>query len=118
MYNTSVNNLSTWLLDKFREWERSTGRKQTEMEFARYLSVTQPSLARWMAGDHLPTGGNIRKLADKLGPEIYYILGFPRLNPEAERVLTALREASPENKKLLLDLADRLLRETRSERSK
>jgi transcriptional regulator with XRE-family HTH domain len=78
MYNTAVNNnLSTWLIDKFREWEHATGRKQSVMEFARYLDVTQPSLTRWMAGDHPPTGKNIRKLADKLGPEIYYLLGFP-----------------------------------------
>jgi len=70
-----VSEFSSWITDKFREWEKSTGRRQSVTSFARYLGVKQPSLNRWMLGDSTPDLDNIQKLAKKLGPETFRIAG-------------------------------------------
>ena len=70
---------SSWMMEKFKEWEQDQPRGRSSFTaFARYLGVKQPSLTRWMAGDNPPDAGNIQKLSEKLGPEIYEILGFAR----------------------------------------
>ncbi len=83
--------LPKWLLDHFRKWEAATGRKQTVSEFARWLGIKQPTVNRWMTGDSTPAGENLRRLAHKLGPEIYDVLGVPR--PEDPSGLEDLPEA-------------------------
>ena len=83
--------LSSYLTRKFREWEASTKRHQTITAFARWVGVSQPSMARWMNGDNIPTEAqNINKLIERFGddPEIYQILGIPARNP----ILTKLQE--------------------------
>ena len=67
-----------WFLQKFREWELKTSRKQTESAFAKYLGVKPPTLNRWTNGNATPQGENLRLLARKLGPEVYDILGLVR----------------------------------------
>lgn len=65
---------SAYLNRKFREWEKSTGRKQTVTSFSRYLEVKQPSLTRWMQGDNPPSMDNLIKISNKFGNEIFSIL--------------------------------------------
>lgn len=87
-----------WFLTKFREWEASTGRKQTEAAFAKFLHLKPPTLNRWMTGSATPTGENLRMLARRLGSEIYTIVGQPipadlyltdeQLAPLAELILS------------------------------
>lgn len=71
--------LPKWLLERFREWESNSGRKQSVSAFARWLGIKQPTVNRWMTGDSNPEGENLRKLARKLGPEVFDVLGLPRL---------------------------------------
>ncbi len=83
--------LSSYLTRKFREWEASTKRHQTITAFARWVGVSQPSMARWMNGDNVPTEAqNVGKLIERFGndPEIYEILGVSAPNP----VITKLQE--------------------------
>jgi transcriptional regulator with XRE-family HTH domain len=70
-----------WLINKFGEWERKTGRRQSYSAFARYLGVKQSSLSQWLAGNYPPADDNLRKIANKLGFEIYDILGIARPDP-------------------------------------
>jgi transcriptional regulator with XRE-family HTH domain len=67
--------LEEWLLNHYRNWERQTGRKQSGSEFARWIGVKQPTLNRWMNGDSIPAADNLRRLARKLGPDIYQVVG-------------------------------------------
>lgn len=67
-----------WLMEKFVEWEKKQSRRQSYSAFARYLGVKQPTLTRWLAGDNPPDGDNLRIVAEKLGYEIYDILGIER----------------------------------------
>ena len=75
-----------WLNQKFVEWEKAQGGKQSYYAFARYLEVSQSGLSQWMMGSAAPGGDDLLNLAKKLGPEIYEILGLPRPNVEAQRM--------------------------------
>jgi len=90
-----VSEFTEWLLDKFRGWERKTGRRQTITAFARYLGVKQPTLSRWMAGDNPPEYDVIEKLAAKLGNDVYNVLGYipPELKPRLDAIPPEEREA-------------------------
>ena len=103
-----MEKLPAWLTRKFREWESKTGRRQSLSAFARYLGVKQPSLSHWINHDNPPSYENIEKLAEKLGPEIYDIMGMPRPDPNIEKLVELYSAASPEQKKEILRQALRL----------
>lgn len=73
--------VSEWLNIKFLDWQRSAGKRKTIAEFASFLGVTQASLSDWLRGKYDPKGKNLGKIANKLGYEIYDILGIPRPLP-------------------------------------
>jgi hypothetical protein len=75
-----------WLNQKFVEWEKAQGGRQSYYAFARYLEVSQSGLSQWMVGSAAPGGDDLLSLAQKLGPEIYEILGLPRPNAEVQRM--------------------------------
>lgn len=74
-------NFHQWLEMKYLEWQRNEGGRKTVLQFARYLDVSQQTLSTWMNETRTPQGDNIRKIADKLGIEVYDVLGLPRPNP-------------------------------------
>ncbi len=67
-----------WLYQKFLEWEKSTGERQTGVSFARHLGVTQPALSSWLNGKYIPKGRSLAILAKKLGYDVYDVVGLPR----------------------------------------
>lgn len=75
-----------WLNQKFVEWEKAQGGRQSYYAFARYLGVSQSGLGQWMTGGSVPGGDDLIAIAGKLGPEIYDTLGLPRPNVEVQRV--------------------------------
>lgn len=78
-------------MDKFIEWEKSTKRRQTYSAFARYLNVKTPTLTQWRLGGYVPSGENLIKVADKLGPEVYKAIGLPA--PDLDNVPSHARVA-------------------------
>ncbi len=90
-----------WLNQKFVEWEQSQGRKQSYYSFARYLEVSQSGLGQWMTGAGAPSGDDLLNIANKLGAEIYDILGLPRPNTEVQRVTVSFASLPPEIRKRL-----------------
>lgn len=66
-----------WLYQKFVDWEKSTGDRQTGVSFAKYLGVTQPALSSWLNGRYIPKGRSVAILAKKLGYDVYEVLGLP-----------------------------------------
>jgi len=75
-----------WLNQKFIEWEKAQGRRQSYYAFAHYLEVSQSGLAEWMTGSNVPGGEDLPNLATRLGPEVYDVLGLPRPSAEVQRV--------------------------------
>jgi hypothetical protein len=68
---------SDWLNQQFLKWEQGRGRRATVTEFARHLDITQQSLSSYMSGAYLSRGANLGKIAARLGPEIYELVGAP-----------------------------------------
>ncbi len=85
-----------WLNQKFIEWERAQGHKQSYYAFSRYLEVSQSGLGQWMAGSGAPSGDDLLNIANKLGVEIYDILGLPRPNAEVQRLTVSFASMPPD----------------------
>jgi len=83
--------IKDWLNQKFRDWEKLQGKAQSYYAFARYLGVSQTSLAAWMDGAVEPQADDLAALALKLGPEVYTAAGanLPRVR-EQDRLAEAL----------------------------
>ena len=109
-YNSSVN-YNTWLMDKFVKWERERKQRQSYSAFARYLGVKQSSLSQWLAGNYPPSKENVEKIAAKLGPEIYDIMGMQRPDPELEHLREQFEAVDPKDRQEVLKLIEETLRE-------
>lgn len=80
-----------WLMEKFFEWEKTQKRRQSYSAFARYLNVKTATLTQWRLGGYTPTGVNLVKVADKLGTEVYRVVGLPV--PDLDNVPPSARTA-------------------------
>jgi hypothetical protein len=108
--------IQDWLNQKFNEWEKAQGRKQSYYAFARYLEVSQSGLGQWMVGSSTPGGDDLLNIASKLGPEVYDVLGLPRPNAEVQRVTVSFASLPPDIRQRLTNAiveADRALRQER-----
>lgn len=104
-----ANKFPQWLENNFLEWQLSEGGRKTLNDFARYLKVSQPTISAWLNGSRKPTGENIDKIAAKLGPEIYDILGMRRPDPQLDRLIDAYNQASDEQKEEIIRQVLRLI---------
>ena len=77
---------SIWMEEKFIRWIAETGQRHTVTEFAEWLDIARPVVSRYLSGDRIPTGKNVDKIAARLGPEIYDLLGLQRPDPLLKRV--------------------------------
>lgn len=85
-----------WFNQKFSEWEKAQGGRQSYYAFARYLEVGQSVLSLWMIGSAVPGGEDLAAVAAKLGPEIYDLVGLPRPNAETQRLMVSLATLPPD----------------------
>lgn len=120
--------ISEWLTKKFLEWQSKSGERRTLVDFAEYLEVTQPSLSNWMSGKYLPRGSkNINKLYEKLGPEIFDVLGIEKpafANQYLDEAMTELASSiakipeahREETKNVLLDILNNFINGTQKSR--
>ena len=105
-----------WLNQKFVEWERTQGGRQSYYAFARFLGVSQSGLGMWMTGSSMPGGDDLIALADKLGPEVYDVLGLPRPNADVQRVTVSFASLPPDMRQRLTNAiseVDQTLRQQR-----
>lgn len=68
-------NYQEWLEQKYIAWEKTRTNRQSYYSFARFLDVSHTALAQWMSGVSKPLGDDLAKIAGKLGPEIYTLVG-------------------------------------------
>lgn len=71
---------SEWLESHFVNWISKQGKPKNITEFAKYLNVNRTLLGRWLKGTSIPENENVIKLGNKLGFEIYDLLGWERPN--------------------------------------
>lgn len=109
MYNKIVTELADWLNKRYLEWQVKTGVRQPMRAFADYLGIKPTSLSNWLNSSIPPSKDNVDKIAEKLGPEIYDILGLARPDPNEEKLLEMYRAIDPNDKEGFLDWAARYL---------
>lgn len=65
---------------KYLEWRKGTGGKKTETEFAEWLGFKVSTVSTWWNEKSKPNDEKIiRRLAQKLGDEVYDALGIDGL---------------------------------------
>ncbi len=79
------NPVGLWLDKQYIAWQARAGESKTWGEFAAYLGVARGTLDNWSRGSRRPEGANVTVLAEKLGPEIYDLLGLDR--PDARKLI-------------------------------
>lgn len=73
--------LQKFLTREFFKWAQDRGiRRSTDTAWASWLDVPLPSLNQWINGYRLPNYENTIKLSLKLGPEVFDIMGYPRVS--------------------------------------
>lgn len=102
--------LRKWLTDQYLKWQMQEGERRTISQFADYLSIARVTLDKWLRGERMPGGEFVGKLADKLGDEIYDIMGLQRPDPRLRRLLAAWTNLSDDQRAELeqIELADLL----------
>jgi transcriptional regulator with XRE-family HTH domain len=71
-----------FLKTAFMEWQYAQGEKKTYQQFVEYLDLKPTSFSQWMNNVRLPDIDNLKKIADKLGPETWRAAGLPEMMPE------------------------------------
>ena len=67
-----------WFTRCYLEWQRSERERKTVEEFAEFVGVKRGTMNQWMNGARRPKGAYVKIVADKLGAEIYDLLGLAR----------------------------------------
>ena len=80
--NEQQESIQEFVNRKYIEFVNRKGRMASASEFARWLGVTNTNLSQWMSGNRKPTGVNVHRLAAKLGPVVYDLVGEPRRMPD------------------------------------
>jgi len=99
---------ANWLESKFLAWMGEAGKRRTLSDFAKYLGVSQSLLSHWLNGRYLPERENVSKLAARLGPEVYELVGMLRPDPDAQCLMGIFGELDEERKKELLQCAKQI----------
>ena len=85
---------------KFLEWQQRQGGRKTVEEFADHLNIGRTTLSMWLnKNDRVPQGDNIKKLADKLGLEVYDALGLNRPDPDLYAITQNWEHLTPEQRR-------------------
>jgi transcriptional regulator with XRE-family HTH domain len=91
---------------KFLQWQQESGGRRTVLEFAKYIGVSQSSISMWWNRERLPEGDNVQKLANKLGIEVYDVLGLPRPDADLHYLQQHWDDLSPEARRALREQAE------------
>ena len=85
--------VSDYLHQEFLRWEAAQGQRRTVTAFAEHLGVPQTSLSSWMNRGSTPGGKSLVRLAARLGPGIYDVMGLPKpaVDPVEEQLIAIIR---------------------------
>ena len=80
--------LVRYLEEEFKRFYIRSGPRVSQVDFARWLQIAPSDLSKYMTGAQQPGPKNQNKIAEKLGPTIYDVLGVPRRVPTGNKLLT------------------------------
>lgn len=98
-----METFSKYLRHKFWEWQKEVEKPMRWNQFAEYLGVSPQTMSSWVNGGVLPGAEHALRLADKLGYEVYDILGIePPISRQLLEIDGKLDELPPEDRALLI----------------
>lgn len=100
--------LAEWLFMKWRDLEGERKHRISQAQFARYCNVPQANMSNYLNDIREPDLENADKIAAKLGPQIYDILGMSRRVPKDQKlwdVIDLWYKLTPEQQERLLQFA-------------
>lgn len=100
---------SYWLEQQFIAWMAKEKQRKTISAFADHIGVSQSLMTRYLNGQMLPTGDNIHKIAARLGPEVYDLLGLIRPDPILRKIISRWDKLPLEYQQELSDQIDKYL---------
>lgn len=96
-----------WLEAQYIAWRSAQTAKRVSLaRFAEYLEISPGALNMYLLRGSVPTGANLIRLADKLGPEIYDVLDVPRPDGDLVRVIRAWGNLSDEAIKKIIQIIE------------
>lgn len=93
-----------FLFRKLQEFERTAGHRVTIQNFADYLGVSRPTVSFWLDGKIKPSYSNVELIAEKLGPEVYMVLGYSAPDPALKFIESQWEYVSTETKNIILKI--------------
>jgi transcriptional regulator with XRE-family HTH domain len=92
---------SKWLYTKYLEWQQHVGGRKTLTEFAAWLDIGNATVNQWINGQARPRPEFAFRLAQRLGLEVYQILGLPSPDPLLFEVQRNWSKFTDEDKALI-----------------
>ena len=77
--------------------------------FANYLGISPPLLSHYMNGVRKPSIDTVHVLAEKLGNEIYDVLGFQRPDPALQKLIAKWEVLSDQEQREILGHLNKIL---------
>ncbi len=95
-----------WLEQKYIDWITEKGKVLPQKDFADYLGIEPVNISNYInARRNMPDIEAIEKIAAKLGPEIYDVLGLARPDKDLKQVTAVWHLLSEDQKARILAIA-------------
>lgn len=82
-----MSSLASWLEAHFLKWQLNRGRG-TITGFAEWLGVSRNTYNNWTTRGQTPSDAHLRLLAERLGTDVYDVVGQPRPDPRLQQIIT------------------------------
>lgn len=109
---------SEWLERQYLQWQMRQGSRATLGEFADYLGISRAVLSHYMNGIRKPSGQNVARLAARLGPETYDLLGLQRPDPNLQFITRYWHTLQPKEQQFLVEQVKQYTETNQSEGNK
>lgn len=102
------NAIGEWLEAQYLQWRlQDVTNRRSVRQFAQWLGIPTPTLNNWINGNRMPNKQSIARLAEKLGPEIYDVLGQPRPDPRLQQIIEGWSKLSERDRNQIAEQAAR-----------
>lgn len=98
-----------WLEQRYLAWQHQQGKRATLSQFAEWLGISSPLLSHYMNGLRSPSRENIDKLANRLGPDIYGILGLQQPDAKLQFISSNWGKLTEEERHYLINKMEEYL---------
>lgn len=113
-----TEDLSSWLEQEYLLWQQEQGKRATLAQFAKYIGISGALLSHYMNGIRKPSEENIHKLADRLSPDIYDILGLQKPDPKLQFISRNWTRLSTHQQESLIEGMERYLESEKARQEK